>query len=607
MSIFDFLDPDGNVIFACHDVTGAENAGFPGALKTSLVDGAFSLNAPPLDVEVFESLSPGGTVVYSRDGLTESSFRIRLERAATASAISAGTSYLGQILRTGGTLRWTGTTDTRYIDFEPSPATALFRGETRGMFKVLKLLQDPEGLPIVIHRQPYLRGPELDSSVNKLVNPTLLLDSDGNGRPDDWAWTLTTDITAESISDTGYTFTIATTGTRNLRQEAAAGSASSGQVWAGSVYAKAKSGTSARAQVVVDFLDSTGAVVGTETLGDAFTLTADEIRLTVVTPAAPANTNRARLSVRFGNTDVNANVIVLRNAQLERDVVGLWVAGEQVVSNDPSNSGGRLWHAHIHGDAPAPARWRISPGAGTVPQEFLVARDGHFIPRRVWVGPLLVTGTDAEAFAAGNVYTTTGASDSVSFDFPVPGDFRERDFRFWLRVRGSGTAAADAFSIIVTPVIGLVTQTAFPAVTFAPGTSAGPVELPVGSLHFPDEEPQSVRLNVAVTRTGGTGNLVLMAMIAAPLKDVGRVTRPTGFSSAVLISDREKGEVRSLSSELMVGLAHTLNGPIPSELQPGLSSVYMHFGTGTVVDGKRAMNRAIAPTVRLIYSPRYFS
>lgn len=68
---------------------------------------------------------------------------------------------LMDILAQGGVMVWepNPSLGELYIDYIPSDLPGLLRGQESAQFKILSLLQDPDGLPLVIERLPYLRGP----------------------------------------------------------------------------------------------------------------------------------------------------------------------------------------------------------------------------------------------------------------------------------------------------------------------------------------------------------------------------------------------------------------------------------------------------------------
>lgn len=88
---------------------------------------------------------------------------------------------LATALNDGGVIVWqpTGQTNPLYLDFFSSPIPNLLRGQDRAMFKIIKLLQDPDGLPLEIRTHIWFRGADsvianavgLDDGVGNFILP----------------------------------------------------------------------------------------------------------------------------------------------------------------------------------------------------------------------------------------------------------------------------------------------------------------------------------------------------------------------------------------------------------------------------------------------------
>lgn len=156
--LWQIVDPadDTTVLFDMNDPTGAAN---PNSVKTYIGDADFDLGSDEYETSTFDFEDrDGGEVVYARRRLTEFSWSLRAQ-ATTYANLVAGIGTLGKYLERGGVIKYQASaSDTaQWIDFVPAPAPALFRGQMRALFKVLTLLQDPDGVVLVARRQPGLR------------------------------------------------------------------------------------------------------------------------------------------------------------------------------------------------------------------------------------------------------------------------------------------------------------------------------------------------------------------------------------------------------------------------------------------------------------------
>lgn len=334
MTILRHVDPPEDVATVHFDYDDNDGSSNPEALETFLVD--FALDAPPLDVVTFESVFlPGGQTLRSRDELTLSSIRFMAEwRTIGYDAAARAVGELSRLLRKGGTLHWAPDVETNFIDFEPSPAVAILRGQDRALHKALNLLQDPDGLPVVVRRQPYLRLPEIDSDVNLLPDALMIVDSDLNGVPDHWA----TDGSAPSIAGAWWRVTLdADEYVWGIAIPSPVSGGASAAVTAGldytfSVYARVTSGSRA-SDLVINWYNAAGSQIGSVEGGD-FTATTTEQRA-VFTATAPALAAYARVHVH--NEGAGTSTYELRRAQFEQAAsVSDFRVGSETVPNDPA-------------------------------------------------------------------------------------------------------------------------------------------------------------------------------------------------------------------------------------------------------------------------------
>lgn len=380
-TVLQIVDKDdlSTVLWDFNDSTGAANTG---TVVTAFgVGGGFALSSPDTEFsQLATDNAPGGITTSTRQPLKLSTWRLRMT-ASTYDNLVLGAGVLARLLQEGGVIKYVarGSANTRYIDFEPSPAPAFFDGQELELMRVLTLFDTPEGVPIQVWRQPFLRGPRLDSATNVLpTNALMVLDSDGGGRPDGWTWASTTDITSESISASGecYQFTIATGSTRTLRCATQTATAAVGSTYTGSFYAKAST-TGPKAQVLVEFRNNADSILATAT-GTLTALTTAWQRLTVTTSAAPATTAYVNIALQMDNDDATSYTVQWRRAQLENaSAVTAFVANSASVPNDPASSGGRVYPYYIQGDAEAPVEVTLTQSAGTATvYQALIANKG---------------------------------------------------------------------------------------------------------------------------------------------------------------------------------------------------------------------------------------
>lgn len=352
------VDSADATLFDLNDASGAAN---PGRVQTYFgVGGGFALNAPELTAVRFEPPSaPGGFTTSSREGLVASSWRQRMV-GPSLDSLEEGVGSLQNLLRQGGILKWIpeGSSRTRYIDYEPTSAPALYQGAEMELHQLMHLFDTVAGTPIVLWRQPAVRGAELVAATNVINNPLMLLDSDVNGRPDGWTWTSTTDITAEVIStaNEAYGFAIATTGTRTLKSGVVAGVAT-GDIWSGQFEVRASDSVTARCAAQITFLQADGTTVTATKTAGVIQLSTGWQRITVSTLAAPALTTKIRLDLVFTNASGTAVTVYVTKAQAEKSSTAtLFVATPVNTSQDPTATAGRGSFIYIHGNAPAPVK-----------------------------------------------------------------------------------------------------------------------------------------------------------------------------------------------------------------------------------------------------------
>jgi hypothetical protein len=423
MSTLQIVDSDlSTVLFDLNSSTGIGN---PSSVKTaSGLDGALGIGRPDLEVVQFSPTNqPGGLTVFDRDPLVAMSWLQKIQ-GTSYDTLAAGVGELARLLHLGGVIKWqaTGAAEARYIDFEPSPAPALLNGRSSELLNALTYFDTPQGVELMVWRQPYLRTTTLSSATNLITNPTLLIDG-GSGRAASFTWVSAANISAESINsdEEAYQFTIAIGAERVFRQPTGAATAAPGDVWTGSFYAKqAGSDANCRALVRIEYLDNTSTLVGTAYSGTTTPLTTSWQRLTVTTSAAPASTDRVRLSLVMTNLTATAFTVYWKNAQLEEaGAASLFRTGSETVDNDPATGFGRVYPVYINGDAPSPLQLKTAVAGSAKLVEVRVAEVGNDgIAGRRAVADYLNDKSYAqcEATAGGWTVTLTGADTTSVAD-----------------------------------------------------------------------------------------------------------------------------------------------------------------------------------------------
>lgn len=418
-SVLRIVDEDlTTTLFDLNDDTGLNNAVYGSSLKTEIaLGGAFALNAPDMHFVDFQpgSLS-GGFTVHSRAGIASSQWNQRCFSTSYDNLV-AGLGALSNFLRQGCILKWQPENATpKFMDVLPSPSPALFDGKELELHHVIQAFDTRKGVTIAIRRQPYLRGLELTPAVNVLANPLLIQDVTLDGRPDSWTWDTSANITAESISasEEAYQFTVSTATARNLQQVTGAASAAPGDVWAFQFEAESDS-ASAKCQAVIEYLSAASGVLATHT-GTLTTLTTAPQRLSIVTTAAPASTDKVRVSLRVDNDDATGRVVRWRKPQLaEEATVTPFRVGPQSVPMDPELAGGKAIAVFVQGDAPAPVVVTATLDAGSTVQQLLVARrSSGAVQGRRRLPDYLNETNRCQLEATGDGWTVTLSSDTAA-------------------------------------------------------------------------------------------------------------------------------------------------------------------------------------------------
>lgn len=247
--------------------------------------------------------------------------------------------------------------------------------ETGEPSAVLGTFQESAALTVTLRliAQPFFMQDRREATVNLIGNATLLGRAAGpSGTPDGWAWDSTTGITNQAIDPDvmgpdvlgewrgAFTFRGATVSARRLQRTTNAASFSIGNAGAASFYVRADVAGRARFRSRVEYLNSSGVLIGSAIDGPLVDIGTDWTRVEHVAAAAPALTDRVRQSIVMENAVSGAVDLELVAAQFEAGAeVTQWRPGPQVVRADPTLEGGHVAFLYNGGSAPARSHVRV--------------------------------------------------------------------------------------------------------------------------------------------------------------------------------------------------------------------------------------------------------
>lgn len=429
-----------------------------GASSGFVLDQDFDLGSIETRPEYLESPPfPGAIQISRHHGLVPMQFRLRAKHTTIDDLVSLVQSLHTELDRFG-VMEWKpdSASPSRYIDYVPSSLPQLFRGQHLAMRKIATLLDDIDGLPVTVWRQPYLYGPLLTSDTNILANATLHRDVNNDGTPNGWAWDSVGSISAQAISDAvrAYSFTIATTDTRNLQQTTPAASVGNSQGWSLSFYIKAAAAGVVRVRAVYQPLTSGGLANGAEIVSSQVAVTTGWQRITVSGTTPAASTDKARIDIRFENAAATATVVYLRDVQFERAAAAsTFVAGTETVPNDPASGMGRVVYVVNPGNAPTPARVDLTMDTGSKVVQARIARRavGNLgaLANQQWFGQAESATLANQTASAADANASGGNVARTDFDTPSALDyllerwqvtvtpFEPGTYRVFARVKGA--------------------------------------------------------------------------------------------------------------------------------------------------------------------------
>lgn len=356
-----------DVLWDFNDPTGATN---PGGAKTFVrADG---IDFGEIDSESGSAplLPDGDEDVFYRLPATSGSIQFGLEAAdGTTRAAHRAIGALNRALTREGTellYQANDTDEERIYDLLRSPPAVLLHGQEHQL-KIASAGYEPNAAAS-FRRQPWSRGPELDSRTNLIpVNPALLIEDSVNaGRPFGWNWASAANISDEAIDEAGgapaYGFDIATADERILEGNLYnAGASITGQTYTFAIFAWSDA-ADAKAKARITWQDAAAVDISSDEQATLVTLPTSPPNFSdpseavlVVTATAPATAERLEPKIVLDQDDATPRRIYLVMAQSEEAISPtLWVPGEMVVLNLPTLGHGRSYYTYGHGDAEAP-------------------------------------------------------------------------------------------------------------------------------------------------------------------------------------------------------------------------------------------------------------
>lgn len=401
------VDPNSlsTVLFDLNDSTGA-NSGLYGSVLTYLVsDPDWGVPQQRTSVQP-DVATPTARTTFAQTALADVTIKVRI-KGTSYDNITKAIGALSQFLSVGCVMKWipNGSSETRYIDIEPSDPTSLLHGQELAMYEATTLFDTPRGITLKLKRQPFMRGAALTPSTNKLSNATLLRDTNNDGTPD--GWTILSTPTLSVLSSADALHVVAGAASRGLTQDTSGASASSGQTWTMSAEVKVTSGT---ASIALDWRTSGNANISTDT---STTTSAVWTRVSV-TATAPATTDHIRATIQSSGAAATFDV---RNVQVEQAASASYFrVTSQTVTVDPAGTSGFVNILPIYnpGSAPAPAVIKVSfpDASNNTAAVQLALRSSESIPGRFSLADWMNNTHYAQAEATGNNWTVTLGTDT---------------------------------------------------------------------------------------------------------------------------------------------------------------------------------------------------
>jgi len=351
-----------------------------------------------IDDEAFLTQAPYPEVYQRSPSRKQVAVRFRLRvKAASRSARLVLLRTLMLELNTPGPYLWKpdASADAIYFDGFAAEFPAELHGQDYS--QTMAVTKADDLIEVVLWRMPYLYEARCDSSVNKILNAMMWIDSDEDGTPNSWtkpAGTVTID------TDNFCTQIVDNAASVKLYQDA---SYNAGTVVTASIEGYRVSGDrTARLELI--------SRPGGTTLGTADLPTSGWGTRVSVSGTVAGGDTAVRLQIAYTGGS-NSTTAKVRNAQVQTgSTATLFRCGSEVVGTDPA-TGGRLYGMYVQGNAPTRGRFTFAPNTGSSVVELKLSK-------RV-VGNLpefanSVHFQQSSEFSTGNGSSTVGSDASAS-------------------------------------------------------------------------------------------------------------------------------------------------------------------------------------------------
>jgi hypothetical protein len=398
------INPDDvtQVLYDLNDTLGTSSALY-GSVRTDLLSDV-DMGAPKLDGQ---ALDVSRALGFNRSATAEMKFKLRIH-GDSYDNVRLAVSVLGNHFARGCTMLFkpNGSSQTNYIDILPSTTPVLLNGQQLGMFQATVLFDSPDGIEISLQRVGYIRRDKLDPTLNKLLNPTMLRDSDANGTPDNWAKDGAP--TLSIVSATESLHVVSPSNGVGVIQTMGAATASPGQIWTISGELKVTSGS---AVVGIQWFTSGAALISA--IASTGYSTNAWTRVSI-SGTAPATTDHIVAQVAASG---GAATFDVRNVQLElASAATQFRVPAQTMNVDPTATPfAQFMPVYNPSDAPAPCEITVAfPDASSkiVEVDYALISDKGVVGSRA-LSDFLNGPNYAQAEATGNGWTVvheTGTS-----------------------------------------------------------------------------------------------------------------------------------------------------------------------------------------------------